>query len=545
MKQVKNDLLRQFFEGLRFAPVVQKEKELARAQALLEIVEPDMEYPFEFICFRIAGYRPRTDDAGRIIRGGELIQALNVFIARVNRQIAPDISSRSERVYTVEELAGRFGVSVKTIGRWRAKGLKGRLFVFSDGRRRLGFPASVVERFAGEKRTLVERGGSFSRLSKEEKDRIIERAVVLAEKGTLSRHRIIMELAGQFGRAPETIRSLLVKCDKNPRGKSIFRRSPGKLHPRDIRQICRLYNQGASISDLMRKFDRSRSSIYRVINKRRAIELLGRRVTYVDSLEFHSPAASEFILSDGDLPQSVSGGDSAREVLTRRQETELFRRYNYVKFCACRLLEQITPQHCPSRHLRRIEDYLARAERIKKVIIEANLRLVASIAGRHAATREEFADLIGEGNISLMRAVEKFDYTRGYRFSTYATWAIAKDFAKKIPTETLRPDRGAGGDMLHIQHDLRIGKVVDFAALERAGRSLQEVINDTLTEREQYIVRNHYALEAGPVRKKPKTLRQIGVELNLSSERVRQIELVALQKLRHSLSQEEFDLLTG
>ena len=186
-----------------------------------------------------------------------------------------------------------------------------------------------------------------------------------------------------------------------------------------------------------------------------------------------------------------------------------------------------------------------RAERIKKVIIEANLRLVASIAGKHAATREAFADLIGEGNISLMRAVEKFDYTRGYRFSTYATWAIAKDFAKKIPVEARRPDRGAAGDMLHIQQDLRLGSVVDFAALERVSHSLQEVIANNLTEREQYIVRNHFALESGPIRKKPMTLKQIGAELNISSERIRQIELVALQKLRHNLSPEQFDLLTG
>ena len=441
MRQIQNDLLRQFFEGLRFAPLAQKEKELTRAEALLEIVERDKEYPFEFVCFRIAGFRPRSDDSAQIVRGGDLIEALNVFIATVNRQTAPGISTRTEKVYTVRQLALRFDVSTKTIHRWRAKGLKSRLFVFEDGRKRLGFVASAVEHFAKGNGRLVKRAGDFGQLTADEKDRIIKRAFVLAQAGGRSRHAIIKQLAKESGRAVETIRSLLAAYDKNGKDRNTFRNSPGRVHTRDIKQICRLRSQGVGIAELMRKFDRSRSSIYRIINKRRVTELLGRKITYVDSPDFQASTAAELILSDAGLLESAEAGGAAKGLLTRQREIDLFRRYNYVKFCACRLLEKVTGQHCHSRDLRRIESYLALAEQLKKVIIEANLRLVASIAGKHAATGEGFADLIGEGNISLMRAVEKFDYTRGYRFSTYATWAIAKDFAKKIPAEARRRAR--------------------------------------------------------------------------------------------------------
>ncbi len=82
-------------------------------------------------------------------------------------------------------------------------------------------------------------------------------------------------------------------------------------------------------------------------------------------------------------------------------------------------------------------------------------------------------------------------------------------------------------------------------AVEQAHRDLQTIIKDNLDQREQYIILNHYALDPEIIKKKPKTLKQIGDHLNLSKERIRQIELQALQKLRQSLSPEQFDLLTG
>ena len=81
--------------------------------------------------------------------------------------------------------------------------------------------------------------------------------------------------------------------------------------------------------------------------------------------------------------------------------------------------------------------------------------------------------------------------------------------------------------------------------MERAHLSLSQVIEDNLTEREQYIILNRFGIVGSPIRKETKTLKQLGEELGFSKERIRQIELTALQKLRQSLSSEEFELLTG
>jgi RNA polymerase sigma factor (sigma-70 family) len=92
-------------------------------------------------------------------------------------------------------------------------------------------------------------------------------------------------------------------------------------------------------------------------------------------------------------------------------------------------------------------------------------------------------------------------------------------------------------------HDLRITEAVDFAAVERARKSLVEVIKNDLDEREQYVILNHFGLLGTSIRKEKKTLQEIGEHMDLSKERIRQIELLALQKLRHSLSSDQFELL--
>ena len=155
-------------------------------------------------------------------------------------------------------------------------------------------------------------------------------------------------------------------------------------------------------------------------------------------------------------------------------------------------------------------------------------------------------EMISDGNIALMNAVEKFDYSRGFKFSTYGTWAVIKRFASYHTQKNKRQADTVSDEMLEVAHDLRV-QDNQITAVESARKSLDQVMSETLEERERVIVQEHYGLaeeEKVIGQRKAKSLSQIAALIGLSKERVRQIELLALQKLRKVLSPEQFDLLT-
>jgi RNA polymerase sigma factor (sigma-70 family) len=553
----------QLLMQVRFAPQRQRRKQVAAAERLYALIDKDKEYPFEFICFRITGYHPKGLHGQPHIKGDQLAEDLRIFISKLSGQVAAPVADQAQKVHSIEELANTLGVSTKTIDRWRGRGLLARKFVFDDGKKRLGFPQSTVDRFLQKNPDLTAKAKSFVRLTNKEKQMILKRAAALAAKTEMSRRHIINQIAKQTGRAHETIRYTIEEYEKANPGKALPGKPPGPIKPVQAAELFRLFKQGTGIKELMGRFHRSRSSIYRIINVRRAKAILVKKVEFIPSDEFLQEGAKQKILgkpidtlkppsSKSAEPFELAGESLLPEylqtlkdtpVLNREREIELFRRYNYLKYLACLTRAGIKPNRVSSARLTSIEDYLNQAQAIKRMIIEANLRLVIGAASKHLTSGANLADLVSEGNYSLTRAVETFDYTKGFRFSSHASWAIAKDYARKTPDRTARAGRSKATSLAGIHHDLRTKATTDIVAVERARQDLTQVVKDDLDEREQYIVLNHFGLLGSPVKKKTKTLKQIGEDLSLTKERVRQIELVALQKLRQSLSPEQFDLL--
>jgi len=543
--RMSHPVLRDFFDQLRFAPIPQKKKQLAASEHLLMILDTERRYPFDFIVYRITGYRPPEKPDQPLISGRDMMPDLRVWIAQLSAELQLDASEQDEQIFTVEQLAGRFSVSTKTIRRWQKRGLTGKIYIFEDGRKRMGFAQSMVESFTKDHDQLVHRAGQFTLLTTQQKKQIGALAQELTgKKNYRTQNELILEIAQQVGRSRQTVHAVLEELICRQTVAPPLPHSRGRMSSKDVVKLYKMSQQNVSVKRLMELFGRSRSSVYRIINQRRAKELLGRKIEFVSSEEFLHPNAEQFILLVS-LEKLLPKSAARSALLNRQQETELFRRYNYLKFMACQQRDQIKRGQPRSGRLNHIESLLKQADAVKKAIIETNMALVVSIAGKHLAAGGQMSELVSEGSVALMAAVEKFDYARGYRFSTYASWAIVKGFARLIPTEAKRLDRAGGADFANLPVNLRLEQLPGIMAVEQAHRDLQTIIKNNLDQREQYIILNHYALDPEIIKKKPKTLKQIGDHLNLSKERIRQIELQALQKLRQSLSPEQFDLLTG
>ena len=363
---------------------------------------------------------------------------------------------------------------------------------------------------------------------------------------------MVHRVAKKFDRAPETVRYTLKQYDKQNPENAVFPNATNPLTDEEKREIFRLSRLNVSMEKLVTRFRRTRSSIYRILSEMRAQQLIDQPIEFMDHESFQLSDASTTILCDAppreseELHAPPAGLPPYLEslyqlpLLTREEEGYYFRKMNYLKFKAEQLRKTLSPQRPRASVMQEIEHLMQESLTVKNFLIRSNLRLVVSIAKKHMRPNANFFEMVSDGNMSLIRSIEKFDFSRGNKFSTYASWAIMKNFARSIPAEYTLLDRFKTG----------AEEVFQFSSDDRANQFQVERENQTqhdilmkilgrLEPREREILMLRFGLRPGA---EPQTLEEVGHRFGVTKERARQLEARGLKKLRQIASDEKLDI---
>jgi RNA polymerase primary sigma factor len=538
MAKYRIDSIAGLAQQMQFTPHQTLLAQLTAAENLLHDVDPAKAYPLDFVIFRITGYRPKKVKSD-LLTGLALQHDLGLLIERLSETLDQHASHLAEPVLSIDDVTDRFSVTSKTIQRWRRRGLPARRFIYNDGKRRVGFLLSSVERFFSTHREQMA-GTNLSIVSQIERDEILRRARFLAKKCGCCTSEITRRIAKRLNRSPLTILHNIRQHDQQHADDPILLFASVDIEPETRGRILRAYRRGASIKSLARRHYLSRSEIYRVITDERIARLARRKIKFIDDPLYHEADAAAVIEQIGS--QNEIGNATTREdrgiprdlppylqelyrtpLLPPSRERALFLKFNFHKFQFVQARRKLEPQFARSTDLDILENHLRRSIETKNAIVQANLRLVVSVARKHLRPNLNLMELISDGNITLMRAVEGFDVHKGNRFSTYATLALMKGFARSVPMmqTTVRSS-----------DDSRLSQVADprqpLANQRMVHRDEITQLLSSLNPRERNVILAHYGLNESI----PATYEQVATRLGLSKHRVRQIEQIAIAKLR-------------
>lgn len=292
--------------------------------------------------------------------------------------------------------------------------------------------------------------------------------------------------------------------------------------------------------------------------RRRRESLFERAIDYIPCREFLKadaeqratvpPAAAAEPLTrsepvpaaDGSTPYIASLYQN--RLLTKDEEQFYFRRMNWLKFSAATSRGRLDPRRATRRQIERVEGLLAEAETVKAILITSNLRLVVSIAKKFVDPSWSFDELVSEGNLALMRAVEKFNFALGNRFSTYATYAIQRHFYRLSHRGRQQRKRFVSDD-----EALRMQAASEPDTRYRSSEqldTLKQLFAGFLSElepRERSIVVARFGFDG----KAPRTFRELGSQMGVCKERIRQIQSRAMDRIKELAEEARLEQTVG
>jgi RNA polymerase sigma factor (sigma-70 family) len=534
---------------MAFAPSEVRIAQISCAETLLYDLDPAKSYPQDFIVFRVTGYQRRGQIEPEQFTGLALFHDLGVLIEQVSASMNLVAAEADEPVLAIDDVTERFNVTSKTIQRWRRKGLVSRRFIFPDGKKRVGFLLSSIERFIARHVECVVGQSNLLPLSEFERSSLIRHA----ERLIAAHHTeadVKRRLARKFRRSQLTVLHTLRRHEQLA-GTVLLSRCRAEPKPSRRAKIVRAARRGVSLLNIARRYKRPRATIYRIIIEERVARMTRRKVRFHDDTLYHQDDAERVINQivaasrSNDAPSETSFPRGLppylaelyrTPLLTRELERSLFLKFHFLKFRYVTARRRFDPETARCRQLAALERIQKLGNDVKNEIVRANLRLVVSVARKHLGpanslrqTTPSLMELVSEGNVILMRAAESFDIHKNVRFSTYATLALMKGFARIVPE--LRSRAAA-----RLENEVEIAEPHRRSILDRlADRDEVSRLMEVLSRSERSVIARQFGIDGQPEPKEPLSYDRLGEDLGISKHRVRALEQSALSKLREAI----------
>ena len=325
---------------MAFTPHATLAVQLTSAEQLVLELEPHKAYPREFVVFRITGYRPKTVRETDLLTGMALQHDLGLLIERLSETLAVSVSLINEPVLSIDEVAERLNVTAKTIQRWRRRGLPARRFVFADGKARVGFFVSSVERFFARHRDQIPEQVNWSVLSEEETAQILRYARRLGDRWGSAPEPIAARIAARLNRSRLTIFHTIRKENALADARTLTEEQHSK--------VARLFRHGATLRQIANAMRLPRMLVYRAVMDDRLARLARRKAKFIDDPLYHQPdavAAIDAIVRTAD--ESLEPAEALRvprdlpiylqeiyrtPLLSAAQERAMFLKLNFRKY---------------------------------------------------------------------------------------------------------------------------------------------------------------------------------------------------------------------
>jgi RNA polymerase sigma factor (sigma-70 family) len=554
MPEYSHEVMRHLEAELSFIPARLRIGHVQRMAGLIPELAPDTDYAYGVIFHTITQFVPDSSAHVRLI-GKALRRDLGLLLQRFSLETPLDATDGDSPVIPINRIAAQERITHRTIRRWALQGLALAYYQHTDGHYEWGVRRDALEQYHACRKRRTSQGAS--KLSDSEREAILLRLTELEKDRTLSASDIIQTIRKESGRSAATIRRLRNK-QKLKTDESLQKKRYSGLSPADRTELVRLYREGTPVAQLAKQLQRSASTIYHILHHVLVDQVLDLKTHYIPSPEFAAEDAEENCLGDEGLftyppetppnsPKPPKGLPAYLKelyrvpLLDRQREGELFRKYNYIRYHMAMLQEQVRKQGYRAALIDRFDELRQAAGQVGRILVRCNLRLVVSVAKRHTGPLAGLMELVSEGNMCLMRAVDCFDYQRNVRFATYATWAMTKHFARVVPEKNYRLNTFVTGrdDIFALVGDSRPCPHERTEQVAHLRGVLAGALKH-LPERERVIVQAHFGTDGNPV----STLEEIGHRFGLTRERIRQIEVRALKRLRDILGKDALDALT-